>query len=62
LGIGDLGFGVWGLGVVGGRGATPHTPIPNPQSPMISANNKYYLKLMRTKIINKLIIKQKIII
>jgi len=31
LGIGDCGFGDWGLGPI----PNPQSPIPNPQSPLV---------------------------
>jgi len=37
LGIGDGGFGDWGLGI----GPNPQSPIPNPQSPIPMFENKY---------------------
>ena len=43
MGMGDGGFGDWGLGI----GPNPQSPIPNPQSPIPKgiSNNvyKYYI-------------------
>jgi len=57
-----LGIGVWRLGI----GPTPRSPIPNPQSPIpnycfsfVKALKKLIIKIK--DIINKLIIKNKIV-
>jgi hypothetical protein len=57
MGIGDWGFGDWGLGI----GDWAQSPIPNPQSPipnphlfyLINNNNKYIFLINKIQNISK---------
>ena len=52
MGIGDGGFGDWGLGI----GPNPQSPIPNPQSPFPFFNIEFniFTKKKKNKKTNKL--------